>query len=55
MVSSAYTQALEDDLEGVNSASRSQFSSARGALAASKNEDDFLLTMLRLRGLDTEC
>lgn len=55
VVSSAYTRALEDELEGTNAAWTSQVSPARGALVASKNEDHFLLTMLRLRGLDREC
>jgi uncharacterized membrane protein len=55
VVSSAYTRALEDELDGVHAAWTPQFSSTRGALPASKNEDDFLLTMLRLRGLDREC
>jgi hypothetical protein len=55
VVSAAYTRALEDGLEGANAAWTSQVTPTRGALVASKNEDHFLRTMLRLRGLDREC
>jgi hypothetical protein len=55
VVSSAYTRALEDELEGVNAAWTSQVTPTQGALVASKNEDHFLLTMLRLRGFGREC
>jgi len=55
VVSSAYTRALEDELEGAHAVLTSQVTPTRGALVANKSEDDFLLTMLRLRGLDREC
>jgi hypothetical protein len=55
VVSSAYTRALEDELDGAEAAWTTQTTATQGALVASTSEDHFLLTMLRLRGLDKEC
>lgn len=55
VVSSAYTRALENELDGADAAWTTQSSPTQGVLVASSSEDHFLLTMLRLRGLDREC
>jgi uncharacterized membrane protein len=55
VVSSAYTRALEDELDGVDAAWTSQTTPTGAALVASRSEDHFLLTMLRLRGVNQEC
>ncbi len=55
VVSSAYTRALEDELGGASAAWTAQVSPTQSVLAASASEDHFLLTMLRLRGLNKEC
>jgi hypothetical protein len=61
IVSSAYTRALEDELDGPSahaSAATTASSTATAtasSLAANKGEDRFLLTMVRLRGLAADC
>ncbi len=61
VVSSAYTRALEGELNGPNavanvaSSPSSLTSSTAQSLAANTSEDTFLRTMLRLRGLNKDC
>jgi hypothetical protein len=61
VVFSAYTRALQEDLEGVSAVASDTTNSAVGgvatamSLAANKGDDTFLLTMLRLRGFNKEC
>jgi hypothetical protein len=61
VVSSAYTRALQEDLDGVSAVASDTTNGAVGGVAtalsltANKGEDDFLLTMLRLRGFNKEC
>jgi hypothetical protein len=60
IVSSAYTRALQDDLSGTNSSTvgapppLSRVESAQ-SLAANVNEDDLLVSMLRLRPWSHDC
>jgi len=60
VVSSAYTHALENELDGSSPRSTSSSVTSSGdvtawTLAANKGEDTFLLTMLGLRGLAKDC
>jgi hypothetical protein len=61
VVSSAYTRALQEDLDGVSALTSDTTNSSVGgvatarSLAANKGEDNLLLTMLALRGFSKEC
>jgi hypothetical protein len=58
IVSSAYTRALRDELDGTSAtptASTPSGSATAETLAANADEDQFLLTMLKLRGVSNDC